>query len=70
MSKETKTGRKNRSYPGRRLAPVRGGRWHGKGVEGECCAKNMYICVNAKMITVETVPGIRGGEIRGSSGGE
>jgi hypothetical protein len=53
---------------GRELAPVGGGR--GKMVGGGIrCKKYVHMYVNAKMKPIETVPGIRGGEIKESSGG-
>jgi hypothetical protein len=47
---------------GGRLAPVRGGRCWGKGVgDGIQCKYCVHTYVNAKMIPVETTPGIGGG---------
>jgi hypothetical protein len=48
------------------------GRWEvaGKGYgRVNAVKKCMYMYVNAKMIPIETIPGIRGGEIKENGGG-
>jgi hypothetical protein len=47
------------------VVPVGGGRWWGKGVGGWIrCKKCVHMYVNAKMILVETTPGIRWGDLK------
>jgi hypothetical protein len=51
------------------VVPVGGGRWWGKGVGGWIrCKKCVHMYVNAKMILVETIPGMSGG-VKESDGG-
>jgi hypothetical protein len=47
---------------GRRLVPVGGGGGRKQELEGKYCV-HMY--VNAKMITVEAIPGMEGGRDKG-----
>jgi hypothetical protein len=52
------------------LVPVGGAKVAGKGVRKvNMVQKLLHMYINAEMIPVETIPGMRGGEIKETSGG-